>query len=178
MIRSLTSESTILPKAAPIMTATARSITLPLTAKSRKSFSIDMMSAPRLEIEFPVGGKRGSDRGLPGLARANPHDLLDCGDEYLAVTDLAGARSLDDGVDRTLDQAVGNDDFDLDLGQKVDDILGATIELGVTFLPPETLHFGDRQAAYADLGQGLAHLVELERLDDRFDFFHCPPLLR
>jgi hypothetical protein len=48
----------------------------------------------------------------------------------------------------------------------------------VTFLPSETLHFGDRQAAYADFRQGLAHLVELERLDDRFDLFHSPPLFR
>src|SRR5436190_15931594 len=40
MMRSFTSESTILPKAAPMMTPTARSITLPLTAKERNSESI------------------------------------------------------------------------------------------------------------------------------------------
>ncbi|CFP59731.1 Uncharacterised protein [Bordetella pertussis] len=34
---SLTSESTILPNAAPMITPTARSIALPLTAKSRNS---------------------------------------------------------------------------------------------------------------------------------------------
>src|SRR6476469_9552227 len=123
MIRSFTSESTILPKAAPMMTATARSITFPLTAKSRKSFSIDMMVSSS------------SCYRLSGLARANPHDLLDRGNEYLAVTDLAGACRLDDGIDRALDQAVGDDDFDLDLGQKIDDVLGAAVKLGVPFLP-------------------------------------------
>ena len=38
MMTSATSESTILPKAAPMITPTARSITLPLTANSRNSF--------------------------------------------------------------------------------------------------------------------------------------------
>ena len=37
MIRSFTTESTILPKAPPIMTPTARSMTLPLTANSLNS---------------------------------------------------------------------------------------------------------------------------------------------
>ncbi|MNR34612.1 hypothetical protein D3C85_1524010 [compost metagenome] len=37
MIRSLTTESTILPKAAPMITPTARSITLPRIAKVRNS---------------------------------------------------------------------------------------------------------------------------------------------
>src|SRR6266576_3744436 len=111
MIRSLTSDSTILPNAAPMMTATARSITFPLTAKSRKSFSIDMMISSSTWAFLNSGlGKRGSDRRLPRLAGANPHDLLDRGDEYLAVTDLAGARRLDDGIDGAFDQTVGDDD--------------------------------------------------------------------
>ena len=39
---SFTSESTIFPNAAPMMTAMARSMTLPLTAKSRNSRMSDM----------------------------------------------------------------------------------------------------------------------------------------
>jgi hypothetical protein len=38
MTMSFTKESTILPKAPPIMTPTARSMTLPLTAKALNSF--------------------------------------------------------------------------------------------------------------------------------------------
>ena len=40
------------------------------------------------------------DGGLVGLAGADAHDVLDRGDEDLAVADLAGARGLHDGLDR------------------------------------------------------------------------------
>src|SRR5262245_22733970 len=42
MIRSPTTESTILPNAPPMITPTARSITLPLTANSRNSLAMPM----------------------------------------------------------------------------------------------------------------------------------------
>ena len=114
----------------------------------------------------------GQTAASPRFAGADAHHLLDRGDEDLAVADLAGARRLDDRLDRALDQRVGDDDLDLDLGQEIDDVFGAAVELGVALLAAESLDLGDRQAGDADFGQRLAHLVELERLDDRFDFFH------
>src|SRR2546430_7724006 len=39
-------------------------------------------------------------------------------------------------------------------------------------LPAEALHFRDRHARHADIGQRGAHVVELERLDDRCDQSH------
>ena len=47
---SFTKESTILPKAPPIMTPTARSITLPLTAKALNSFI--MFDATHFSLKF------------------------------------------------------------------------------------------------------------------------------
>ncbi len=44
MIRSLTADVTILPNAAPMITPTARSMTLPRAAKSRNSFNMLMVS--------------------------------------------------------------------------------------------------------------------------------------
>src|SRR5579864_4415609 len=88
MIKSLTSESTILPKAPPMMTPTAKSTTLPLTAKSRNSLMKDM--EPPYRLRRPVRPAT-LDRCFAGLAGANPDDLLDRGDEDLAVTDLARA---------------------------------------------------------------------------------------
>ena len=67
---------------------------------------------------------------------------------------------------------VAEHDLDLHLGQEVDDIFGAAIELGVALLAAETLGLGDRDALQADFLQRFLHLVELERLDDRFDLFH------
>ena len=64
------------------------------------------------------------------------------------------------------------DDFDLHLGQEVDHVLGAAVQLGVALLAAEALDLGDRRARDADLGQRLAHLFEFERLDDRGDLLH------
>jgi hypothetical protein len=47
MTTSPTSESTILPNAAPMMTPTARSMTLPFTANSRNSRSMPIAVPPR-----------------------------------------------------------------------------------------------------------------------------------
>src|SRR4030088_1554538 len=103
MMRSATRESTIFPNAAPMITPTARSTTLPLTANSRNSFMIDMVP-PCLRCDGC-----GSDRRFTRLARADPHDLLDRCDEDLAVADLSRPCGLYDRFDGALDQIVGND---------------------------------------------------------------------
>ena len=48
---------------------------------------------------------------------------------------------------------VGNDDLDFHLGQEVDDVFGAAVELGVALLAAEALHLGHGQAGDADLGR-------------------------
>jgi len=40
------------------------------------------------------------------------------------------------------------------------------------FLAPEPFRLNDRDALQPDLVQGLLYLIELERLDDSFNFFH------
>ena len=70
------------------------------------------------------------------------------------------------------DRIVAEHDLDLHLGQEVDDVFGAAIEFGMALLAAEALGLGDGDALQADLLEGLLHLVELERLDDRFDLFH------
>jgi hypothetical protein len=42
----------------------------------------------------------------------------------------------------------------------------------VALLPAKALDLGDRDALHAYGGQGFAHFVELERLDDSDDHFH------
>src|SRR6185369_17340001 len=56
--------------------------------------------------------------------------------------------------------------------QEIDHILRAAIQLGVALLPAKALGLGHGDALEADFVQRFLHLVELERLDDRFDFFH------
>src|SRR5437879_2048837 len=108
-----------------------------------------------------------SDGCFAGLAGADPHDLLDRGDEDLAVADLSRARRFDDRFYRALDQIVGDDHLDLDLGQEINNVLRAAIELGMALLAAEALDFRHRETTDADLRERLTHLVELERLDDR-----------
>ena len=69
---------------------------------------------------------------------------------------------------------VGDHHLDLDLGQEVDDVLGAAVELGVALLAAVALGLQHGHALDAQLLQGLLHLVQLERLDHRLDLLHSP----
>ena len=83
-----------------------------------------------------------------------------------------GLRGSSDASTTRSAMVVGDDHLELHLGQEVDDIFSAAIELCVAFLATEALGFGDSDAGYADFVQRLLHLVELEGFDDRFDLFH------
>src|SRR5690606_25513828 len=86
--------------------------------------------------------------------------------------DTPGAGGLDDGIDGLLDRGIRDDHLDPNLGEEVHHVLRAPVELGVSLLAPEPLDLGDGQAADPELGQRLADLVQLERLDDGGDLFH------
>src|SRR5512137_1059207 len=116
------------------------------------------------------------ERDLDGvgacLARADAHGLGELGHENLAVADLSGAGDVGDGFDHLLDDGVVDGNLDLGLGQEVDAVFRAAVELGVPALPAKALHLGHRDALHADVGDGLAHFIELERLDDGGDELH------
>src|SRR5690606_3521555 len=100
------------------------------------------------------------------------------GDEDLAVADLPGAGGLQDGLDDAVGILVRDGELDLGFRQEVHDVLGAAVELRVAALAAEALDLRHRDALYADVRKGFAHVVELERLDDRDDEFHGPLLQR
>src|SRR5262249_13309738 len=77
-----------------------------------------------------------------------------------------------DRLDHLVDLIGRAGDLQLDLGQKAHGIFGAAIDFGVALLTPVAFHLGDGQSLNADLGEGIADLVELERLDDGHDDFH------
>src|SRR6185312_228893 len=93
----------------------------------------------------------------------------------LAVANAASFRSLLDGIERLRQHLVRQHDLDLYLGQEIDNVLRAAIELGVPFLTAEALGLDHRDALQADLLQGLLHLVELEGFDDSLDLLHAVP---
>src|SRR5690606_33459900 len=109
------------------------------------------------------------DRVGIGFAGTDADGLLQIDDEDLAVADLAGVGRLGDRLDHSIELVVGNRHVDLHLRQKVDDVLGTAIQLGVSLLSTEAFDFGDGDALYADFRQRLAYVVQLERLDDGSD---------
>jgi hypothetical protein len=115
-----------------------------------------------------------SDGRFVGLAGADAHHLLDRASRRSCRrrSCRCGPRLMMASMACSTTSPSPHDHLDLDLGQEVDHVLGAAIELGVALLTAKTLHFGHGQAGDADFGQGLAHLVELEGLDHGFDFLH------
>src|SRR5438477_1553440 len=133
------------------------------------------LSSPRESASSPgFSGQiaSGSNRIGAALSGADADRLIDRRDEDLAVADPASMRGLLDRLDGALDHRFLHDHLDFDLGQEIDDVFGAAIEFGVALLPTKALGLGHGDALDADLVKRLLHLVELERLDDRFDLLH------
>src|SRR4030095_2530144 len=113
------------------------------------------------------------------LSGPDPERFLDREDEDLAVTDLPRLGRLLDGLGHHRGAIVLDQGLELHLGEELDDVFGAPVELGVPLLAPEPLHLGHGHALDPLLRERLFHLVELERLDDRFALlYRLPPLRR
>ena len=87
-----------------------------------------------------------SDRVRAGLPGADPDGLLDLRYKYLAIADAAGLGRGADRLDRRTEIFVRDHDLDLHLGQKVDDIFGPAIKLGVALLAAEAFRLEDGDA--------------------------------
>src|SRR5437016_435691 len=94
-----------------------------------------------------------SERSRIGFAGADADNLLKIEHEDLAVADLAGVRRFLDRLDRLLEHFRLDRRLDLHLGQEVDDVLRAAVELGMPFLPTEALHLRHGDALHADRRQ-------------------------
>src|SRR5262245_22442061 len=97
------------------------------------------------------GGAR-LDGVLAALTRADAHRFVDLHDEDLSVADAAGLGAALDGVDDAGDHAVGDDDLDLHLGDEIDDVRRAAVDLFLAAGAAEAFHFGDGHALDAHLG--------------------------
>jgi len=113
-----------------------------------------------------------SERVVAGFLGADADGVFGGVDEHLAVADLAGLGGLDDDVNGRADQVVRDDHFDFDLGQKINGVFAAAVNLRVPLLAAEALDLGDGHALKADVIQGVFDLGEFVRFDDCFDFFH------
>jgi hypothetical protein len=99
------------------------------------------------------------------LASPDTDGLFQIHHEDLAVTDLAGVGCLGNGLNDSIQHVITDRHVNFYLGQKIDNVLGTAIQLGVTFLPAKTLDLGHSDALYTNLGQRLAHIIQFEGLD-------------
>src|SRR5258705_1749313 len=116
-----------------------------------------------------------SDRVVAPLAGSDPERFLERRDEDFPIANASGPGGTGNQCHYLVRQRVGDDDLDLDLRQEIHRVLTAAIHLGVTLLAAEAAHLGHGHADDAGARERFLHVVELERLDDRFDLLH-PPL--
>src|SRR5579885_648967 len=106
------------------------------------------------------------------LAGADPNHVIEGGDKDLAVADLAGMGLEHDRFNRRLRHLILDDQVDLQLGQEVNDILGAPVHLGMALLSAEAFHLVYGETGYTDGLKLLLHGVQGEGFDNCFDLFH------
>ena len=118
-----------------------------------------------------------SDRLFSLVFRPDADGLIHGQDKNFAVADLAGLGSLEDGPGGLGHLGVRHDGLELHLGQEVDGVFAATVDLGVALLAAEPLDLRDGHSLDPHFREGFLHLLQLEGLDDRFDFLECHGLV-
>jgi hypothetical protein len=118
-----------------------------------------------------LAGRR-LNRVGPGFASSDSDGLFDRTYENLAVANSTGPRRLLNGFDSPFYLIVLQDDLDLYLGKKIDDVFRATVEFRMALLAAEALGLDHGNTLKADFMKRLLYLIQFEGLDDRFDFFH------
>ena len=98
--------------------------------------------------------------------------LIDIENKDFTVPNFAGLCCFQNCVDRLINHAIGNGEIDLDLGQKINNVLCPSIQLGVSFLTTETFDLAYRHSLNTDPGQCLAHIIQLKRLNHCSNQFH------
>src|SRR5437867_8067821 len=111
-----------------------------------------------LRTKIPVamiagGGENLLDSLLSGFLSADPDGILDGTDEDLSVADLAGLCGFDDGLNGVGNLAVSQNDLDFYFRKKINGVLAAAINLGVTLLTTKPFDFADRHSLHADAGR-------------------------
>ena len=112
------------------------------------------------------------NRCFVGFTSAYAHHFFHRSDKDFAVTDFAGASRRHDGVDTAIDIFRIDNNLNLDLGQKINHVFSAPVQLGMAFLTAETFDLSDGQASDAAFGKRFAHFFEFEGFDDGSDLFH------
>src|ERR1035438_5466630 len=120
----------------------------------------------------PFLGATGLKRRFASLVVADANGFFHAADKDLSVANATGARGADNGLHRLLFHVVRDNQFYLDLGQKVHCVFTAAIKLGVALLPAMPASLQNRHAFDACLEQCILDRIQLRGLEYRFNFDH------
>ena len=170
---------TVAVRAGKFLAYTAPALVALITAKDASASQCGVLASfARLRRSMTYATNANLERHVAPIAIANADRFDDLGHKDLSVADLAGAGRVTQKGDDFFGPAIRNHNLHFHLGQQVDLILLSAIGLFVPFLPAVAAHFTHGHPFNADtLHRGL-HLVQFERLDDRFDFLHFSNLSR
>src|SRR5699024_2826515 len=114
-----------------------------------------------------------SSEGIrPPFPGAHAHRGANVGGPDLPVADPPGAGGGEDQFDDRGLVALQREHLDLDLGDRVDGVLGAAVDLGVAALAAVAGDLGEGQARHPVLAQGVGDVLQDVRLDDDGDQLH------
>src|SRR6185437_863167 len=102
---------------------------------------------------------------------ADANGLGDIVNENLAVSNLSRASGARQHFNDLLGAAGWNHHLHLEFGEQVDVVFLAAIDLRMSLLTPMAAHLADGHAVNAEPLEALLYLVQLEGLNDSFDFF-------
>src|SRR5690606_13015220 len=102
----------------------------------------------------------GLERFDTGFTGTDANGLFEIQDENLAVANAARLGGVLNGGGNCVDLGGVHSDLNLEFGQEVNGVFGSAINLGVAFLAPISLDFGDGHAVHVERVQRLANLLK------------------
>jgi hypothetical protein len=106
------------------------------------------------------------------LIISDANDFIDVGKKNFPVTDFPGASGRRNCLNDFFDHGVGDDQLELDLGNKIDGIFPSAVKLSVSLLSAMAASLEYGHAFDANLVQRILYAFQLGHLDDCFDFGH------
>src|SRR5215475_8714723 len=113
-------------------------------------------------------GAKKSESGSPTFLVADANSFFDLIEKDFAVSDFARRGGSEDAVDGLVDEVVGHDHLDFDLGEQINTVLLPAIVLRVSLLAAMAAYLGNSHALHAQIGECAADGFEPVRLNDRF----------
>jgi len=89
-----------------------------------------------------------------------------------SINNTAGRGRIGDGLDHGINPVIRNPLLQYELGQKIHNILRATVQLGVPFLAAKATNFGHGHSLDTGFRDRIADVIQFERFYDCGNHLH------